>query len=233
VWSRSRWTRRPAISSQSSSSPSPARARDRPSTRAATRSWPLSPRTASQSVNEGRPNGRPSSVASVPANPSARPAASGRGRGDPRQPSCSLIVRLGQSAGMTLERTRVLPLPTSAWTRRSARGCVYLVASALLPRRFTLSGHGPRKSIGSEAILVPRGGLDRCARPRHRPAPKRGGTARAAARVRTPRSRSGEQRANHGRARGRSLHDRDRSAAREGRLAGHGPSTASTEGGVT
>src|SRR5215472_3775100 len=76
--------------------------------------------------------------------------------------------------------------------------------------------------------------MDGQSRLRHRPPPSRGRTAGTAPRVRVTRSRAADQRARHGRARGRSLHDRDRPTPREGRLAGHGPATApTTEGGMT
>ena len=65
--------------------------------------------------------------------------------------------------------------------------------------------------------------------------PDRGRAALATARVRAPRPRAAEQRPDNGRARERALHDRDRRAAREGRLADHrpagGPATAPTTGG--
>jgi murein DD-endopeptidase MepM/ murein hydrolase activator NlpD len=58
------------------------------------------------------------------------------------------------------------PLPASEWTRRSASfgarrlsNGVYLVASALLPRRFSVPAMAPQP-ISSEGTLVPRGGLD-------------------------------------------------------------------------
>src|SRR5262249_49905631 len=100
------------------------------------------------------------------------------------------------------------------------------VLAVLLPPAVHLDRDGQRR--------VSRRGMDGRRRLRHRAPAGRGAVAGTAGRIRAARSRAAEHRPHHRGARGRPLHDRDRSAAREGRLAGHGPSTApTTEGGTT